>query len=284
MQATSPAAAMRMSGNLLLDVLPDARYRQLEPHLERVPLKLGQILSAPNEGLAHVYFPTTAIVSFITALDDGTSMEIAVTGHEGLIGISAFLEQGSARPAPPRRAVVQHAGHAWRLPAGFLAEQFDSYGELQRLLLRYTQALITQIAQTAVCNRHHRITQQLCRWLLLRLDRLPGRELHATHERIATLLGVRREAITAAATDLRRAELIRLRRGRITVLDRSGLEQKVCECYDVIRKEYARLLAHKRPPQSPQQQPHGVSARRSSSRSRVSSCSDDWRVHADSRR
>jgi CRP-like cAMP-binding protein len=248
MQATSPAAAMHATGNLLLDAIPDTHYRTLEPHLERVPLPVGRVLSAPNDRLTHVYFPTTGIVSLLTALEDGTSAEVAVMGNEGLIGISAFLEQGSGGAGPPRRAVVQHAGHAWRLPASLLAEQFDSDGELQRLLLRYTQALITQIAQTGVCNRHHRIAEQLCRWLLLRLDRLPGCELHATQERIASLLGVRREGITAAVADLRRAELIRFKRGRVTVLDRSGLEQKVCECYAVIQKEYARLLTHERPP------------------------------------
>jgi CRP-like cAMP-binding protein len=234
-------------GNLLLDALPDAPYRRFEPHLELVPLPVGRVLAAPNDRLTHVYFPTSGVVSLLTQLEDGTSEEVAVTGNEGLIGISAFLEAGSGGAVSPRHAVVQHAGQAWRLPADLLAEQFAGDGEIQRLLLRYTQALITQIAQTAVCNRHHRIVEQLCRWLLLRLDRLSSCELHATQERIANLVGVRREGIAAAVADLRRAELIRGKRGRITVLDRSGLEQRVCECYTVIQREYARLLPHQRP-------------------------------------
>jgi CRP-like cAMP-binding protein len=241
------------SGNRLLDALSDAQYRKLEPHLELVPLPVGRVLAAPNDRPAHVYFPTTAIVSLLMPLKDELREEVAVTGNEGVIGISAFL-QGSGGAAPTRRAVVQHAGQAWRLPADLLVEQFASDGEFQRLLLRYTQALITQIAQTVACNRHHRTAEQLCRWLLLRLDRLPSCEFHATQQRIADLLGVRREGITAAVADLRRADLLRLTRGRVTVLDRSGLEQKVCECYAMINKEYARLLAHKRPPQLSQKQ------------------------------
>ena len=248
MQATSPAAGTYASSNLLLDALPDAQYRKLEPHLELVPLQVGCVLAAPNAALTHVYFPTTGIVSQLAELADGRWEEVAVTGNEGMIGISAILELGSGGAAPPRRAVVQHAARAWRLPADFLAEQFIGDGELQRWLLRYTQALVTQIAQTAVCNRHHRITQQLSRWLLVRLDRLAGCELHTTQEQIANLLGVRREGVTAAVADLRRAELIRFKRGHVTVLDRTGLEQKACECYAVIRKEYARLLVHNRPP------------------------------------
>jgi len=278
MQTMGSAAAMRASDNLLLDALPGTQYRKLEPHLELVPLPVGRVLAAPSDRLTHVYFPTAGIVSLLVGLEGGTSEEVAVTGNEGLIGTSSFLEPHSGGAAPPRRAVVQQAGHAWRLPADFLAEQFVSNGEFQRLLLRYTQALITQIAQTAVCNRHHRVAQHLCRWLLLRLDRLPGCEVHATQQRIASLLGVRREAVTAAMADLRRAELIRFKRGRVTVLDRSGLEQEVCECYAVIRREYARLLAHKRPARSSQQQSH---AKRSSSRSRVSSYPKTGGVHAD---
>jgi CRP-like cAMP-binding protein len=233
---------------LLLDAVPDVQYRKLEPHLERVPLPLGRVLAGPNAPLIHAYFPTTGIVSLLTELEDGGWEEVALTGNEGLIGISAFLELGSGGAGAPRRAVVQHAGHAWRLPAEVLAEQFTNDGELQRLLLRYTQALVTQIAQTAVCNRHHRIAQQLCRWLLVRLDRLPSAELHTTQEQIANLLGVRREGITAGVGELRRAGLVRFERGRVTVLDRAGLEQKACECYAVIKKEYARLLAHNHPP------------------------------------
>lgn len=244
--------AMHVSGNLLLDALSDAQYRKLEPHLEVVPLPVGRVLSGSDDRATHVYFPRTGIVSMLMALEDGASEEVAVTGNEGLIGVSAFLEHGRGG-ASPRSSVVQHAGHALRLPARFLAEQFDRDGEVQRLLLRYTQALITQVAQTVVCNRHHRIAQQLCRWLLLRLDRLPVGEINATQERIATLLGVRREGITAAVADLRRTELIRLQRGRVTVLDRSGLERKACECYAVIRKEYARLLTDNRASRSSQQ-------------------------------
>jgi CRP-like cAMP-binding protein len=235
------------SGNRLLDALADAQYRKLEPHLELVPLPVGRVLAASNDRLTHVYFPTTGIVSLLMPLKGELREEVAVTGNEGVIGISAFLEGSGA--ATPRRAIVQHAGQAWRLPADLLAEQFDSDGEFQRLLLRYTQALITQIAQTVVCNRYHRITEQLCRWMLLRLDRLPSCELRATQQRIANLLGVRREGITAAVAELRRADLVRFTRGRVTVLDRRGLEQNVCECYAVINKEYARLLAHERPRQ-----------------------------------
>jgi len=243
---------MHVSGNLLLDALSDAAYRKLEPHLEVVPMPVGCVLSGSDNRPTHVYFPRTGIVSMLMPLEGGASEEVAVTGNEGLIGVSAFLEHGRGG-APPRSSVVQHAGQALRLPARFLAEQFDRDGEFQRLLLRYTQALITQVAQTVVCNRHHRIAQQLCRWLLLRLDRLPVCEINATQELIATRLGVRREGITAAVADLRRAELIRLQRGRVTVLDRSGLERKACECYAVIRKEYARLLADKRASRSSRQ-------------------------------
>jgi CRP-like cAMP-binding protein len=236
MQATHSTAAPGVSGNLLLDALRAPDYQKLAPHLEAVPLSSGEVLSLP-----HVYFPTTAVVSLLTATENAPSEEVAVTGNEGLIGISTFLEQGSGI-GPPRRAVVQHAGQAWRMRARILAEHFDTQPELQQLLLRFTQALITQIGQTVVCNRHHRIAEQLCRWLLLRLDRLPTYEIRVTQERIAHLLGVRREAVTAAATELREADIVRLGRGRITVLDRAYLERRVCECYAVIRKEYARLL------------------------------------------
>jgi CRP-like cAMP-binding protein len=243
---------MRVPGNLLLDALSDAQYRKLEPHLEVVPLPVGRVLSGSDDRPTHVHFPTTGIVSVQMALEDGASEEVAVTGNEGLIGVSAFLEHGRGG-APPRPSGVQHAGPALGLPGRFVAEQIDRDGEFQRVLLRYTQALITQVAQTVVCNRHHRIAQQLCRWLLLRLDRLPVGEINATQERIAALLGVRHEGITAAVADLRRVELIRLQRGRLTVLDRSGLERKACECYAVIRKEYARLLTDKRASRSSQQ-------------------------------
>lgn len=241
-----PRCLQGASGNRLLDALPDAPFRMLEPHLELVPLPVGRVLAPLNERLTHVYFPTTAIVSLLVPLKNGPGEEVAVTGSEGMIGISAFLED-NGRDAPPGHSVVEHAGQAWRLPANVFARQFDSDREFQRLLLHYTQALITQIAQTVACNRHHRIAEQLCRWLLLRLDRLPSSEFHATQERIANLLGVRRESVSAAVADLNRAELIRFNRGCVSVLDRSPLEQTVCECYAAINKEYARLLTPKRP-------------------------------------
>ena len=187
MQGTDSTAAFGPSGNLLLDALRPSDYHRLAPHLEAVPLSSGQVVSLP-----HAYFPTTAVVSLLTAAGNAPSEEVAVMGKEGLIGISTFLEHSAGSAAPPRHAVVQHAGLAWRLPGSLLAEHFNTHPELQRLLLRFTQALITQIAQTAVCSRHHRVAKQLCRWLLLRLDRLAGCEIPATHERIAHLLGVRR--------------------------------------------------------------------------------------------
>jgi CRP-like cAMP-binding protein len=243
--AKFPAATtLQPTSNFLLAALPEMDYRKLQPKLEPVPLLLGEAISDPGERMTHVFFPTEGIVSLVNVLEDGSSGEIAVTGNEGLVGISLFL--GGAT-APPRRAVVQSPGHAYRLQADFLMKEFERAGELQHLLLRYTQALITQVAQTAACNRHHSLAEQLCRCLLMRLDRLPGNELHMTQELIANALGVRREGVTEVASYLQKAGLIQYSRGRITVLDRPGLEQRGCECYAVIKNEYARLLANQAP-------------------------------------
>jgi CRP-like cAMP-binding protein len=227
--------------NLLLAALPAAEYQQLLPHLEPVPLPLGASVYESGDRLAHVYFPTDGIVSLLYVMENGASAEIAVTGRDGVIGISLFMGGEST----PSRAIVQSAGQAYRLGAQILKREFERGGELQHLLLRYTQALITQMSQTAVCNRHHTIDQQLCRWLLLSLDRLPSNELHMTQELMANMLGVRREGVTEAAGRLQDAGLIHYHRGRITVLDRPGLEQRVCECYAVVKREFDRLLVHK---------------------------------------
>jgi len=201
-------------------------------------MPLGEALYESGERLQHVYFPTTSIVSLLYVMEDGASAEIAVVGNEGILGISLFM----GGETTPSRAVVQSAGYGYRLKAKQLKEEFNRGGPVLRLLLRYTQALITQMAQTAVCNRHHSVRQQLCRWLLLSLDRLPGDELIMTHELIANMLGVRREGVTEAAGNLQHDGMIRYSRGRITVLDRPKLEQAVCECYAVVKKEYDRLL------------------------------------------
>jgi CRP-like cAMP-binding protein len=201
-------------------------------------MPLGEVLYESGVTLSHVYFPTTAIVSLLYVMEDGASAEIAVVGNEGIVGISLFMGGEST----PSRAVVQSAGQGFRLKAQVLKEEFNRAGPVLHLLLRYTQALITQMAQTAVCNRHHSLDQQLCRWLLLSLDRLQGDELVMTQELIANMLGVRREGVTEAALKLQSAGLIRYARGRITVLDRAGLEQRTCECYAVVKKEYDRLL------------------------------------------
>lgn len=234
------------AGNLLLSALPEADYRRLQPHLEPVALPFGKIICEPGEPVTHVFFPTAGIVSLLTPLEDNASVEIAVTGNEGLVGISSFLA-GAQAPGWLHRAIVQVAGRACRLRADFLRKEFEWGGELRNWLLRYTQALITQIAQTAVCNRHHRLEAQLCRWLLLRLDRGVGRELHVTQEQIANLLGVRREGVTEAAKLLQSAGSIGYSRGHLVVLDRPALEQRVCECHRVVEKEYARLLSHRAP-------------------------------------
>ncbi len=201
-------------------------------------MHLGQVVYEPDTTLSHVYFPVSAIVSLLYVMENGASAEIAVVGNEGLVGISLFMGGGST----PSRAVVQSAGYGFRLKAEMLKDEFNNAGPVLHLLLRYTQALITQMAQTAVCNRHHSLDQQLCRWLLLSLDRLQGDELVMTQELIANMLGVRREGVTEGALKLQRAGLIRYMRGHITVLNRTGLEKRTCECYAVVKKEYDRLL------------------------------------------
>src|SRR5450432_4059170 len=225
--------------NHLLDALPAGDYERIASHLELIPMKLGDVLYEPGVRLRHVYFPTTSIVSLLYVMEDGASAEIAIVGNEGILGISLFMGGEST----PSRAVVQSAGHAFRLKAQLLKEEFGRFGPTMRLLLRYTQALITQMAQTAVCNRHHSVDQQLCRWLLLSLDRLASNELNMTQELIANMLGVRREGVTDAAGKLQTLGVIRYNRGRITVLDRPKLEHMSCECYAVVKKESDRLLA-----------------------------------------
>jgi CRP-like cAMP-binding protein len=225
--------------NQLLAALPAVEFERLLPHLELVPMLLGETLYEPGGKLQHVYFPTTAIVSLLYVMESGASAEIAGVGNEGILGISLFMGGDTT----PSSAVVQTAGHGYRLPGRTLKEEFNRAGLMQRLLLRYTQALLTQMCQTAACNRHHSIEQQLCRWLLLTLDRLPSQELVMTQELVAGALGVRRESITEAAGNLQRAGVVRYRRGHIAVLDRSGLEAGACECYAVVKKEMARLLS-----------------------------------------
>jgi CRP-like cAMP-binding protein len=232
--------------NHLLAALLDAEFDRLAPHLELVPLLLGDVLYESGGKLPYAYFPTTAIISLHYLLEDGGSSEIAGVGNEGMLGVSLFMGGDST----PSRAVVQTGGHGYRLRAAVLKEEFDRAGPVLRLLLRYTQALITQMSQTAVCNRHHSVEQQLCRFLLLTLDRLPSNELTMTQELIANMLGVRREGVTQAAGKLQAQGLISYRRGHITVLDRRGLEDSVCECYGVVKKEFARLLSDTRQRQS----------------------------------
>jgi CRP-like cAMP-binding protein len=224
--------------NRLLAALPDATYEALLPFLERVSLPLGLSVYESGGAQGYVYFPTNSIVSLLYVLADGASAEIAVTGNEGVVGIALFM----GGETTPSRAVVQSAGHGFRLRGEVLKKEFEAGGALQHLLLRYTQALITQMTQTAVCNRHHAVDQQLCRWLLLSLDRLPANELAMTQELIANMLGVRREGVTEAAGKLQAEGLIHYSRGHITVLDRPQLEARVCECYAVVKKEYDRLL------------------------------------------
>ncbi len=224
--------------NHLLSVLGPDDYARLLPHLELVPMPLGEPLYESGDPLKHVYFPTTAIVSLLYVMENGASAEIAVVGNEGIVGIALFM----GGETMTNRAVVQSEGHAYRLQGTHLKQEFNRGGALQHLLLRYTLAMLTQMAQTAVCNRHHTVDQQLCRWLLLSLDRLPSNELSMTQELIANMLGVRREGVTEAAGKLQSAGLIHYSRGRITVVDRPGLEARVCECYDVVRQEFLRLL------------------------------------------
>lgn len=222
----------------MLANLPDSEFQRWLPHLEWVDMPLGLVMYESGRQISHVTFPTTAIVSLLYVMENGSSAEIAVVGSEGLVGVSLFMGGQST----PSRAVVQSAGQGYRLRAADMKEEFNRAGPVMHLLLRYTQALITQMAQTAVCNRHHSLDQQLCRWLLLRLDRLRSNELVITQELIANMLGVRREGITEAAGHLQKAGLIRYRRGHITVLDRTRLELRACECYPVVKNEYDRLL------------------------------------------
>jgi CRP-like cAMP-binding protein len=228
--------------NHLLAALPAADYARLLPNLELIPMPLGWAVYESGGKMGYLYFPTTSIVSLLYVMVSGAAAEIAITGSEGLVGISLFMGGEST----PSRAVVQSAGEGYRLKASILKKEFALGGQLQHLALRFTQALITQMAQTAVCNRHHTVEQQLCRWLLLSLDRLPGNELSMTQELIANMLGVRREGVTQAAGRLQEDGIIQYARGRIKVLDRAKLETKVCECYSVVKKEYDRLLQYSR--------------------------------------
>ncbi len=225
--------------NHLLAALPTAEFDALSAHLELIAMPLGKMLYEPGGQLQHAYFPTTSIVSLHYVMESGASAETAGVGNEGVVGISLFMGGDTT----PSSAVVQTAGQAYRLERRLLKQAFDRAGSLQRLLLRYTQALITQMAQTAVCNRHHSLEQQLCRWLLLTLDRLPSNELVMTQELVASMLGVRREGITEAAGNLQRAGFISYRRGHIAVLDRAGLKSRTCECYAVVKNELDRLLS-----------------------------------------
>jgi CRP-like cAMP-binding protein len=229
--------------NRLLAALPKEEFARLAPHLEFVPLPLGQVLFEPGEQLQHAYFPTTAIVSLHYVMESGASSETAGVGNEGVVGISLFMGGDTT----PSSAVVKTAGHAYRVPRRLLVDEFSRGGVMQNLLLRYTQALITQMTQTAVCNRHHSVEQQLCRWLLHTLDRIPSGQLLMTQELVASMLGVRREGVTAAAGSLQDAGFISYRRGHIAVLDRHGLEDRSCECYAVVKKETGRLMAGVQP-------------------------------------
>ncbi len=239
----APEARTDANRNHLLDALPAADFDRLRPHFEHVTLALGDVLYEPGDRMRYVYFPTTAIVSLLYVMANGASAEIAIVGNEGILGISLFMGGEST----PSRAVVQSAGHGYRMKAALLKNEFGRFGVLMHLLLRYTQALITQMAQTAVCNRHHSVDQQLCRWLLLSLDRLSSNQLSMTQELIANMLGVRREGVTEAAGKLQSAGLVSYRRGKITVFDRPGVEARSCECYQVVKKEIDRLLRYKVP-------------------------------------
>jgi CRP-like cAMP-binding protein len=232
-------AAHATTQNHLLAAFPADEYARVADDLEWVAMPLGQVLSESGGRMQHVYFPTTCIVSLLYVLEDGSSAEIGVVGNEGIVGISLFMGGNTT----PSRAVVRSAGHGYRLRAGLLQQEFNRGGAVMRLLLRYTQSLITQMTQTAVCNRHHSVEQQLCRALLLSLDRMPSNSLTMTQELIASMLGVRREGVTEAAGHLQKAGLIRYSRGHIDVLDRPGLEKAVCECYAVVKQEYERLMS-----------------------------------------
>ena len=237
-------APLDPANNRLLAALPPSEWPRWEPHIESVEMPLGAVLYEAGNPMGHVYFPATAIVSLLYIMQDGASAEIAVIGNEGLVGISQFMGGGST----PSRAVVQIAGYGFRVSAGVMRREFDQSLPVVHLLLRYTQALIAQVSQTAVCNRHHTIDQQLCRWLLMSQDRLHDDEVRMTQDLIANMLGVRREGVTESARRLQEAGLIRYSRGRITLLDRKGLERRTCECYSVVTKEYDRLLSKPRVP------------------------------------
>ncbi|MCC5809221.1 MAG: Crp/Fnr family transcriptional regulator [Ectothiorhodospiraceae bacterium] len=224
--------------NQLLAALPDDEFARISQGLEPVSLSLGESLCEPYLEMEHVYFPVDCIVSLLCLMENGGSAEISVVGNEGIVGVSLFM----GGETTPSQAVVQAAGHAYRLPGNALKSEFYRAGPMQRLLLRYTQALLTQMAQTAVCNRHHSLDQQLCRWLLLSSDRLQSSEVVMTQELIANMLGVRREGVTEAAGKLQKAGLISYHRGHISILDRAGLEHRSCECYEVVKREYDRLL------------------------------------------
>lgn len=243
--------------NCLLYALPVDEYKRISPHLELVQMPNGKVLYESGDELHYAYFPTTCIVSKLYVIENGASAEIAVVGNDGIIGVALFMGGKSM----PNRAVVRSAGYAYRLPARLLMQEFNRSGGrrngiLHHLLLRYTQVLIVQMAQLAVCNRHHSLNQQLCRWLLLSLDRLPSNELTITQELIANMLGVRREGVTEAAGKLQRAGLIVYSRGHIRVLDRPGLEERVCECYQVVKTESNRLLPPPRASARPQLSSH----------------------------
>ncbi|MGH9771913.1 MAG: Crp/Fnr family transcriptional regulator [Candidatus Acidiferrales bacterium] len=229
--------------NRLLAGLPAADYEKILPELEPYPLPLGETLHGSGRGMHHVYCPLDAIISMIYVMENGDSAEVGVIGYEGMAGVSLFM----GGETTPNDAVVQHPGHSWRMSADTVTREFHRGGAFQLALLRYIQAYMTQMSQTAVCNRHHSVDKQLCRWLLLSIDRLPSNRVHMTHELIANMLGVRREGVTRALGQLAEAGLVNNDRGRITVLDRPGLEARVCECYDVVQKAYERLL----PPASP---------------------------------
>ena len=229
--------------NLLLDALPDAEFGRIAAHLERVPLRLGDMLYEPGEQLQHAYFPVSSIVSLHYVMATGASAAVAGVGREGVVGISLFM----GGETTPSSAVVQTAGVAYRMERRWLKQEFERSGAMQQLLLRYTQALMTQMTQTAVCNRHHTVEQQLCRWLLVTLDRIPSGQFVMTQELVASMLGVRREGVTEAAGRLQEAGFVRYRRGHLAVLERAGLETRACECYAVVRKEFARLLTDARP-------------------------------------
>jgi CRP-like cAMP-binding protein len=225
--------------NHLLAALPTVEFERLLPQLELVPMKLGEVLCESGAHLPHAYFPTTAIVSLHYVMESGASAEVAGVGNEGMLGISLFM----GGQTTPTRAIVQTAGHGYQIRSRLLVDEFNRFGLMLRLLLRYTQALITQMAQTAACNRHHSLLQQLCRWLLLTLDRMPSNDLIVTQELIASVLGVRRVGVTEAAGKLKDLGVISYRRGHITVLDRSLLNAHVCECYEVVKSEFDRLLS-----------------------------------------